>query len=366
MIAYHLFVCHEIKYGFIRWEIETLMRNGKKRGGSTVDDKNEAIFEQYEFKINHMYRARGAWILETDQGLKLYGSLESSISRTEFEDKLLTQIKKNGYPYVDLYVKNKDGEIITKDEKNNCFIIKDWYKGEECNLREKEDLRKAIKNLAYLHRCMRNLAISETDLEYYTSQNLEKLFKKHNNELRRVRTYLKEKKQKNAFELCYLNNFSYFYEQANQAISMLKQSNYLDLLEQAKQSGMVYHGNYTYHHLLFLKEGVATTHFEKAVVGIQVMDFYHFLRKVMEKNNWDLSYAELLLDNYTKEMPLTKEERSIFYILLVYPEKFWKITNCYFNGKKTWISQKNLEKLWNTEKQTREKEEFLKQFKKMI
>ena len=46
-------------------------------------------------------------------------------------------------------------------------------------------------------------------------------------------------------------------------------------------------------------------------------------------------------------------------LLLSYPEKFWKITNSYHNGKKSWIPQKTTEKLLAVNEQEKEKEALL-------
>ena len=80
-----------------------------------MEDKNQEVFRQYNIKIYSTYRIRGALILETDKGLKLLKSFESSKNRVEFENILLEQLREQDYPYVDLYVRNAAGEIITEE-----------------------------------------------------------------------------------------------------------------------------------------------------------------------------------------------------------------------------------------------------------
>ena len=45
---------------------------------------------------------------------------------------------------------------------------------------------------------------------------------------------------------------------------------------------------------------------------------------------------------------------------LAYPEKFWKIANHYYNSRKSWIPDKNMEKLQILIGQEEKKEEFLR------
>ena len=39
------------------------------------------------------------------------------------------------------------------------------------------------------------------------------------------------------------------------------------------------------------------------------------------------------------------EKIESLYYLFLYPEKYWKQVNFYFNNSKSWISEKNIEKI---------------------
>ena len=47
------------------------------------------------------------------------------------------------------------------------------------------------------------------------------------------------------------------------------------------------------------------------------------------------------------------------YLKLLYPEKFWKIVNHYYNARKTWVSQRDIDKLTRLSEQEIKREEFL-------
>ena len=67
--------------------------------------------------------------------------------------------------------------------------------------------------------------------------------------------------------------------------------------------------------------------------------------------------------DFKVEKPLTEEEVEYLKIRLIYPEKFWKIVNFYYNSGKAWIPGKNLEKLQKLVDQEKKKQEFLSKFK---
>lgn len=357
-----------------------------------MEDRNQELLKQYNIKIYSTYRNRGALILDTDKGLKLFKNLDGSKNRVEFENIILQHLSLRNYDTTDLYVMNSQGEIITEDSQGNRCVIKNWYPGEECNLRDEGDVYESSLNLALLHSLLRGVEYDKEQLDFSNNIDLAETFEKRNRELKRVRSYIREKRKKNDFELCYLNSYDKFYEQAMLATKLLENVDYKPLEEKAFRENHICHGNYTYHNIIKIsnhqqpiqfnlnqnikilqpeetlqaaaysgsrKNKVATMNFEKSYLGIQVMDLYHFMRKVLEKNDWDIDLGSMILDTYESLVPLSKEELKLLHILFLYPEKFWKIANFYYNSKKSWVPQRNIQKLQSIQEQTDNKNEFL-------
>jgi spore coat protein I len=87
------------------------------------------------------------------------------------------------------------------------------------------------------------------------------------------------------------------------------------------------------------------TNFEKCHNDCQVADLYQFLRKVMEKHDWNINVAYRLVDEYDRLKPLEDDDIDMLVTLLSFPEKFWKIINQYYNAGKAWVPAKNIDKL---------------------
>lgn len=324
-----------------------------------MEEKSVEFFEKYEITITGTARTRGAFRIDTEQGPKLLMPYSGSESRAAFERELLLHLKKQGFA-VDGYVANKEGTYVTQDEFGESFLLKDWYFGEECNIRKPDQALVAVKHLARLHNAMTGVVCSAEELPGAVQKSLPELFEKRNRELRRVRAFIREKKKKAYFETVYINTFPEFYEKAEVALSAAKEKGCVETLEAAKKRGSVCHGTYNHHNLLVLYDGtLATVNFDKACLGIQIADFYLFFRKLMEKTGWNRGLAEELLTAYSSVRKVEPAEWQVFYLLLSYPEKFWKITNSYHNGKKSWIPQKTTEKLLAVMAQEREKEALL-------
>lgn len=337
-----------------------------------MEEKSLEFFEKYEITVAGTAKTRGAFRIDTEQGPKLLMPYSGSEARATFEQGLLEHLRERGF-WVDGYVTNKEGTYVTKDEYEEPFLMKDWYYGEECNVRKPEQALMAVRHLAALHNAMTGVAPTVTGTMTATSENepiqtlpgavqksLPELFEKRNRELRRVRSFIREKKRKGYFETVYINTFPEFYEKAEAALQQAKELGCEKALETALSAGCACHGTYTHHNLLVLSDGTfATVNFDKACLGVQIADFYLFFRKLMEKTGWDRRLAESLMEAYTSVRKVDKGEWQVFYLLLSYPEKFWKISNSYHNGKKSWIPQKTTEKLLAVKEQEAEKEALL-------
>lgn len=360
-------------------------------GGWKVEDKNQEALKNYQLNIYSVYRARGAFLVETDQGPKLFKPIHSSQNRVMFEHTIKEHLRKSGYRKVDYFVKTQQDTILSEDTNGGIYTLRDWFVGEECNLKDINQIEEAIKQLATLHKALCEVELTEEQIEHNQSVNLKGLFDKRNRELKRVRAYIRDKNKRNEFELIYINFYEGFYQDGREAIKLLEQLNYDELLLDSILHKRICHGSFNYHNVLmqdlnmevkrkhdyeetYLEAAsvhapqyeVAITNFDKSYVGVQVYDLYQFIRKAMEKNEWDLLYGSRMLDAYQSIKPLRKEELKLLYILLLYPEKFWKITNYYFNGKKSWVSERNIQKLISVGEQSSKRKVFLEKLKGIL
>jgi hypothetical protein len=88
-------------------------------------------------------------------------------------------------------------------------------------------------------------------------------------------------------------------------------------------------------------------------------DLANFIRKMLEKNDWSDSLGIELISEYDGYRPLRVAEYRQLYGLLLFPEKFWKVTNHYMNSRKTWISERDIDKLKRIIEQEEKRLNFL-------
>ena len=322
-------------------------------------DWNAEIVETYELEVTASRKGRGAWIFETDRGLKLLKEDNGSIKRCEFEEAVLDTMKEASVLRVDQYMRNREGELVSTAEDGTRYIVKSWFADRECDLKDSQEILSVVRQIAVLHKSLRNVKVREEwNLKSMISPPLYEAMEKHNRELRKARTFIREKRKKNDFELTVIGSYDRFYEQAIDASRGMKQV-FQEEEEAINQSYFVCHGELNQHHILIGDHYVALTEFNKMHLGLQVEDLYYFMRKVMEKHDWNLSLGESMLEAYEKVLPMTSAERKCLYYLFLYPEKYWKQINFYYNANKAWVPARQTEKIISLERQQEHRKDFL-------
>ena len=323
-----------------------------------MNDRAVGLFDNYEIEVHRTWKGRGAILCESDRGLLILKEYSGPMNKILFQDTLLKHIKEAGFQLAESILRTKDEELLVYDQDRIPYIVKTYFEGRECNIREPEECRQAVKVLAGLHNC--------SDLSFWdglTSQpifHIEKEYEKHNRELKKVQRFLRGKSQKSAFEIYLMEHYDYFFDIALQTAEEMRYDIYDGKTKELEEFPIVCHGDYQYHNIIQTTGGIALVNFEKCVRDHPVRDLYLFMRKLLEKSNWSQTLGDTLLNAYDSERTLSGKDYMHLYYRFAYPEKFWKIVNFYYNSGKAWIPNRNMEKLEKLLAQEKEKIDFLK------
>ena len=305
-------------------------------------DYGLSTLAQYELTADRSARTRGALLCYTSQGLLILREFHGSEKKLKKQQELLLHLKECGMN-TDYFLQNTQESLVSKDKDQMAFTLQHWYEGRECDTKSRDDIIKSVRTLARLHILMKMEPVEE-----YRERSLREEYLRHNQELRKIRKFIRNKGASNTFEKDYLASAEWFLERAQCALELLDDTQYDDLREKAWKEGQVCHGEYNQHNVLILKdEDTAVTNFGHWSFDTQVADLYGFMRKILEKYNWNLSLAREMLGEYHKIRPISTGEWRNLRVRFTYPEKYWKLANYYYSHKKVWISEKNVEKLQN-------------------
>ncbi len=325
-------------------------------------DYGLSVLEQYGLSAVRSWRGRGALLCQTQNGLVMIREFNGSETKLKYQRALLQKIQESRICRTDYLFPTLEGDLVARDKDGAAYTLRRWYEGRECDTKSREDILRSVRALADLHKGMR-LEFQEN----YAARSQREEYQRHNRELRKIQKFIRKKKAENDFEKMYALSARWFLEKAAEATERLENSGYRELLEESRKQGCICHGEFNQHNVLFTENGIAVTNFEHWCYDIQMADLYRFMRKILEKYNWNLELAQEMVTAYQERKEITRGEMENLKLRFQYPEKYWKLANYYFSHKKIWISEKNVEKLRILVKQREVWEDFgEKCFKKFL
>lgn len=232
--------------------------------------------------------------------------------------------------------KNKDGSYVTESETGGRYVLKRWYPCRDCDIKFYDDIMSAVRNLAFLHK-----ELMECEAEkQYTERPIREEYARKGRELARIKKYLGTIYEKNKFEMMASKSFGEFIPEVESSINFAD-----DFFSGNHIEEKLCHGNFNYHNIGYGDTLGVIGNFEKMCYGFQLKDLYTFMRKILEKNNWDIKIGYGMFAEYDRVIRLNSEKMELLYIFFAFPEKYWKLMNGYYNARKSFFPVKNLEKL---------------------
>lgn len=321
--------------------------------------KPEQLLDKYPLTVKSFSKGRECYLCDTSLGYLALREYRGSKERAAFLAKMLVHLKENGL-LVESIVQSKEGEILVTDEEERKFFLCENYYGVECDTKKEADMLAAVRLLARMHNVSKKFSGEVPDLISRNRNSLLDLCEKHNRELRQVKNYIRSKKKKNAFEMMFIKEYQPFYEKAQAITEALKN------IECDETLYGFCHGDYNQHSIVIAKQGTALVGLERFTYDLQIRDLANFIRKMMEKNNWNVDLGMALIGAYNEIHVMQEQEGQYLYFFLAYPEKFWKLANHYNNAHKSWLSERNVEKLEKVISQEEKREGFLQELRKRI
>lgn len=314
----------------------------------------EVALEQYGLTAERITRGRGAFICETQQGIKILSIYKGSEERAKFLKTILDYINQMGMETEQIQQTQNDG-VISKDASGTEYILKSYCAGSESNPNDKEDTVGAVRKLAQLHNITAAYCEPIPEFMELEKSNLVKTQTKHKNELSKVRNFIRKKKRRADFEYGFLDLYPYYIEQAENSLKLMEK-----LWEQNNHK-ILCHGDYNYHNILKLSNNeYEIINFESCNLNTQLWDLSNYMRKILEKNSWDIFLGDIMLSEYTEHRNLNSNELKLLGAIMLFPYKYWKIANHYKNTNKPWLVPRDMEKLQSLIMQEENRKKYLK------
>lgn len=320
---------------------------------------------QFDIEIESIKPNKGVYLLKTNKGLKCLKKINYGTQKLLFVYGAKEHLINNGFPNVDKYCLNIDGNpyaLVNED----IYTLSEWIEGRECDFYNKEELSMAAKKLAYLH-------ISSNGYEPPENSKLKSdlgrwphLMDKRIKSFDKMRDMARKKNNKGSFDLSYIKGVDFYKELGKRALKIIDSSNYMELCSVADEEKGFCHHDYTYHNIIIDNNGEFNIiDFDYCKKEVRAYDISAFMIKVLKRVDWDIEYAKLIIDAYNEVSPLKAEEYRVLFAFLLFPQRFWRLSNRYYYNEVNWAQNTFNKKIEDLITEQDNYIKFIEEFKKV-
>ncbi len=326
----------------------------------------EDIAKEYDFRIISHKPLRAVYIAETNRGPMVIKETSREPDKLLYIHGMKEYIYEQGFENVDRYVIAQNGlPFVVQD--NRLFVVEEVLEGRECSFNNPFDREGAVIALAQLHKSGKGYeaptgAYKRDNYGKWDSGYLRKI-----EYLLELKEQIGKKKKKDFFDKLYLQDVDFMIEMAWRSYDTLRSSNYQAICKRAKKEKWICHHDYTYHNILIGKEGkVSIIDFDYSCHELPVYDLANYILKILKRFSFDVDMALQILNTYDSIHTLNKEDLMLMQAIFQFPQRFWRISERYYEKKTDWSDKTFYNKYEDAYVFREYITDFTKQFQKLL
>lgn len=315
------------------------------------------LFDKFNLKVSDVIPLRDVFILVTDTGDKILKKVDYTLEELKFIEEALNHIKVK-FPRVLEFEKTVEGNIYLLD-KGDMYCVMNLIKGRECDYSNPIDISIASRGLGELHKASEGFS-SKLSHKVGKGKAIDSFLRKQA-EMKFFKNIAQMHIGRNDFDKIFLQWVSYYEEQIEESINMLKKSSYYELCKEQDKITLCHHD--LAHHNILIYEGEAYfIDFDYALIDLKVHDVCNFINKAIKNYAYDIEKARSILRDYSAVNRLEDRELKVLHGLLTFPEDFYSIARDYYTCRKDWEEEVFVTKLRKKVLAEEDRKEFLREF----
>lgn len=294
------------------------------------------IERQFGIEIESIKPNRGVYFLKTNKGMKCLKKIDYGTQKLLFVYGAKEHLMNNGFSRVDRYCLNSEGSPYAMVNED-IYTLSEWVEGRECDFTNTEDLKNAARNLAYLHLASKGYDPPENSKLKSDLGRWPNMMDKRIKSLEKMRDMARKKGNKSPFDLDYIKTIEFYKALGRRAMKVLDTSEYYNICRITDEDKSFCHHDYTYHNIIIDSANeVNVIDFDYCKKEIRAYDISSFMIKALKKLEWNIEYARLIIDEYNSISQLKAEEYRILFSFLLFPQRFWRLSNRYYYNEVNW------------------------------
>jgi len=308
-----------------------------------MEDINEKIlWEGYGLRFRGGTRTRAGLICRTDAGLRELKKPRGSVESLYLAFRVKEQLYKNGFCRTGRMYETLEGEPFYRYD-GVSYILEEPLPGEVLPEDGTEAFVRGAETLGQMHQAAKGL---EDKAEKWNRERLTALYAKRRGELAKIRRRNDRRGNYDAIDLLLIAHYEQYMTRSGEAEELLKQGGYGEAVDGAAAAGAFCHNAYKSEALRLNGEGqLFVGNFDKCSRELPLADLAFYLRRYFKKTAGDGKGVWRMLESYGRYCPLSAGDLLILQGMLLYPEKFLRLVNEYYNRRRACVSPAMQERL---------------------
>ncbi|WP_180954439.1 CotS family spore coat protein [Bacillus sp. V5-8f] len=291
-----------------------------------IDFISDANLEKHwGLTVKNAEQVRAVVKVETDKGTYALKKVDHKPQKLHFIYEAQEHLWKNDFHNQPRWRITCNGQSFVPASDGNFYFLNEWIDGTESDIRKLDQLKEIMRLQAALHHCSVGFSPSPYAVIRTKWHGWDK---KYESAVEKLKSLYNEVKQQPESHLgsVFLETAPVMIKMADDGKKHLNATAYQQVLNQAVIEKGFIHGDFAYHNLIRSKDGkMHVIDFDYCSQNLRIHDVARFLRKVMQRANWDIDLNYTILQAYHEINPLCKEELEVLKAVMHLPKSYWKI-----------------------------------------
>lgn len=246
--------------------------------------------------------------------------LKQTLDKVLFSVNAQVYIKNSG-GNVPGIIMNKQGQPLVQ-YNDQLFVVYEWLEGKDLNFNNNVDLEAALRGLAIFHKASKGYQYPENARE---SLKFGRWPDQYTSMRNRFETWkdIALKNISNASHGTYLKCVDSMIEVSNLALELIEQSQYQNLSTPDSDLKVLCHQDFGKGNAISTPNGIIVLDLDSVTFDFSARDLRKIIGKLaIDKGTLDINRINDILSWYSKENPITADEKKILYIDLLFPHWF--------------------------------------------
>lgn len=296
-----------------------------------------AVLREYDVTPSNIVLIQGGsiktvWRIQTGKGLLCLKRLKQSYDKALFSVNAQIYIKNSGGNVPGILHNKKGGAITTLNDQ--LFVLYEWIDGHDLDFGRSADLKNALKGLAVFHGFSKGYAPTG---ESRISSKLGKWPEQYASMLNKLGLWMETARANSAQQnfSTYLKHTAAIIDVGRAALEEIKSSAYEELTADGSASIVLCHQDYGRGNALSTGKGVYILDLDGVTFDLPARDLRKIIGKAAEnRNQWQPEMINEITGWYEESCPLSKKERKLLYIDLLFPHWYYGLVKNLFQAGK--------------------------------